>query len=62
MTARGSQRAKQQEASAAAMAFEPTFWESLEPSLQDIAKHGIMGSKESRNAGASDTERLYLEV
>ncbi|KAG8627693.1 hypothetical protein KVT40_003566 [Elsinoe batatas] len=40
-------------------AYEPTFLESLSPGLEDIARHGI---KVAVNAGASDTELLYLEV
>ncbi|KAK5165397.1 uncharacterized protein LTR77_008926 [Saxophila tyrrhenica] len=36
-------------------AYEPTFIESLEPALKDIARHGI---KVAVNAGASDTKRL----
>ncbi|TKX19900.1 hypothetical protein C1H76_8098 [Elsinoe australis] len=46
-------------ASAAPPAYEPTFLESLWPALDDIARHGI---KVAVNAGASDTELLYLEV
>ncbi|KAF4549052.1 Hypothetical protein D9617_23g004670 [Elsinoe fawcettii] len=46
-------------ASTAPPAYEPTFLESLAPALDDIAKHGI---KVAVNAGASDTELLYLEV
>ncbi|KAK5117289.1 hypothetical protein LTR62_005906 [Meristemomyces frigidus] len=40
-------------------AYEPTFIESLEPALKDIAKHGI---KVAVNAGASDTARLHEVV
>ncbi|KAI7218781.1 DUF1446-domain-containing protein [Hortaea werneckii] len=40
-------------------AYEPTFVESLEPALADIAKHGI---KLAVNAGASDTALLHKVV
>ncbi|KAI6844326.1 DUF1446-domain-containing protein [Hortaea werneckii] len=40
-------------------AYEPTFVESLEPALSDIAKHGI---KLAVNAGASDTALLHKVV
>lgn len=40
-------------------AYEPTFLESLEPALNDIAKHGI---KIAVNAGASDTQLLHKVV
>ncbi|KAF2813383.1 DUF1446-domain-containing protein [Mytilinidion resinicola] len=40
-------------------AYEPTFLESLEPALLDIAKHKI---KVAVNAGASDTQLLHSVV
>ncbi|KAI7480961.1 DUF1446-domain-containing protein [Hortaea werneckii] len=40
-------------------AYEPTFVESLEPALPDIAKYGI---KLAANAGASDTALLHRVV
>ncbi|KAI7529816.1 DUF1446-domain-containing protein [Hortaea werneckii] len=40
-------------------AYEPTFVESLEPALPDLAKHGI---KLAVNAGASDTALLHKVV
>lgn len=40
-------------------AYEPTFLESLDPALNDIAKHGI---KVAVNAGASDTQLLHKVV
>lgn len=40
-------------------AYEPTFLESLEPALNDIAKYKI---KVAVNAGASDTELLHKIV
>lgn len=40
-------------------AYEPTFLESLEPALSDLARYGI---KVAVNAGASDTELLYRVV
>lgn len=40
-------------------AYEPTFLESLEPALNDIAKYGI---KVAVNAGASDTQLLHKVV
>jgi hypothetical protein len=52
-------RAFMRTSSEANTAFEPSFLESLAPSLKDIAKHGI---KVVTNAGASDTKKLYLAV
>lgn len=40
-------------------AYEPTFLESLEPAINDVAKYGI---KVAVNAGASDTQLLHRVV
>jgi hypothetical protein len=53
MTTRGGAKVRGHTASSE---FEPTFIESIEPALEDLARNNI---KVAVNAGASDTEKLY---
>lgn len=54
MTSRGGSKVD-----AVGAAYEPTFLEALIPALPYIAKHNI---KVAVNAGASDTEKLFVVV